>query len=367
MPPSRWVALTYGRGMTSDPSGTVPSRTHAVGYHRSGPIDAPGALVDVEVPLGAPGPHDLVVEVRAVSVNPVDTKIRSGVDPTGSDPRVIGWDAAGVVLDVGSDVTAFAVGDEVFYAGSLERSGSNAEVQLVDEHLVGHKPSSVGFAEAAALPLTAITAWETLFDRLGLGAESTGTLLVVGAAGGVGSMVVQLARALTGLTVVGTASRPESREWVLEQGAHHVVDHHGDLVAGVREVAPLGVDHVFTSFSTPAYVEAFADLLVPRGAVVAIDDPEGLDLMPLKPKSLTWHWEFMFTRALMEPDSWAQHELLEQVARLVDDGTLRTTLTTELTGLSAEVLTQAHRLLESSATIGKVVVTVRPEAPAPRG
>lgn len=336
-----------------------PSTVRAVGYHRSGPVDAPDALVDVEVPVGEPGPHDLVVEVHAVSVNPVDTKIRSGVDPEGPAAKVIGWDAAGVVLAVGPEVSAFAVGDDVYYAGSLARSGSNAEVQLVDEHVVGHKPASLTYAEAAALPLTTITAWETLVERLGLGAESTGTLLVVGAAGGVGSMVVQLARALTGLTVIGTASRPESRQWVLEQGAHHVVDHHDGLVAGVLAVAPEGVDHVFTSFSQ-GYVEAFAELLVPRGGVVAIDDPEGLDLMPLKTKSLSWHWEFMFTRPLLEPESWAQHELLEQVATLVDAGTLRTTLTTVLTGLTAQVLTEAHRLLESSATIGKVVITVRP-------
>jgi NADPH:quinone reductase len=225
---------------------------------------------------------------------------------------------------------------------------------LVDERITGHKPSSLDFAEAAAMPLTVITAWEALFDKLGLGRDSAGTLLVMGAAGGVGSMVVQLARHLTGLTVVATASRPDSVAWAREMGAHHVVDHHR-LAEQVRQVAPDGIDYVFSPFST-GNVEGYAEVLNVRGAVVAIDDPQGLDLLPLKPKSISWHWEFMFTRPLYQRDSRYQHELLDEVGRLVDAGIVRTTLTTRLSPLDAATLRQAHRQVESSSTIGKVVV-----------
>ena len=214
----------------------------AVAYRKSLPISDPASLEDVELPVPTPGPRDLLVRVEAVSVNPVDTKVRKGNDP-GGQPKVLGYDAAGVVTAVGGDVTLFDVGDEVYYAGSITRPGTNAQFHVVDERIVGHKPRTLGFAEAAALPLTTITAWETLFDRFRLGADATGTLLVLAAAGGVGSMALQLARALTGLTLVGTASRPESRQWALDLGAHHVVDHH-DLVADVRAVAPDGVNYV---------------------------------------------------------------------------------------------------------------------------
>ena len=337
--------------------GTAPGRTtRAVAHLNAGPLDGSGALLDVDVEVPSAGPYDLLVEVRAVSVNPVDVKVRASRDPGGS-PAVLGWDAAGVVVAVGADVGAFAVGDEVFYAGSLERPGSNAGLQLVDERICGHKPRSLSFAEAAALPLTAITAWEALFERLGVARDAEGTVLVVGAAGGVGSVFVQLARALTRLRVVAAASRPESAQWVRRMGAHEVVDHH-DLRAAVLAVAPEGVDHVLSAYSS-GNAEVFADVLKVRGAVVAIDDPEGLDLTPLKAKSQTWHWEFMFTRPLFEPESTAQHEVLEEVSRLVDAGRLRTTLTTLLSPLDAATLTRAHRLVETSATIGKVVVAVQ--------
>ena len=238
-------------------------------------------------------------------------------------PRSRSWDRS-----LPTRPELFAVGDEVYYAGSIAGSGSNAGLQLVDERVIGHKPSSLDFAEAAALPLTTITAWEALFDKLGLERDATGTLLVLGAAGGVGSMVVQLARRLTGLTVIATASRPESIAWARDMGAHHVVDHHR-WIAEVRRVAPGGVDDVFTPFST-GNVDAFAEVLKAHGAVVAIDDPEGLDLLALKTKSITWHWEFMFTRPLHEPESTYQHELLDEASRLVDAGILRTTLTARL-------------------------------------
>ncbi|MGC4747258.1 zinc-binding alcohol dehydrogenase family protein [Micromonospora sp. DT201] len=325
-----------------------------VGYRSSLPIDNPESLVDAEVGVPVPGPHDLLVRVEAVSVNPVDVKVRAGIDP-GGELKVLGYDAAGTVSAVGSSVTRFRVGDEVYYAGSIARPGTNSQFHLVDEHIVGHKPTSLTHAEAAALPLTTITAWETLFDRFALTKDSTGTLLVVGAAGGVGSMIVQLARALTGLTVIGTASRPETRQWVTDLGAQHVVDHHGGLADAVLEVAPAGVDYLFTAFSD-GQVDQFARVLRPNGQITAIDDPEGLDLLPLKSKSITWHWEFMFTRPLFLPTDPTQHEILEQTARLVDDGTVRTTLTNQLGPINAENLRQAHALIETSSTIGKIVL-----------
>jgi zinc-binding alcohol dehydrogenase family protein len=329
------------------------SRTSAVAYLHNCPIDAPDALVDVDLEVAAPGPHDLLVEVRAVSVNPVDVKVRAQVDPGGT-PKVLGFDAAGVVIATGDAVASFAVGDEVYYAGSIARPGSNAGLHLVDERISGHKPRSLDFAEAAALPLTAITAWEALFDKLGLTRSSRGILLVMAAAGGVGSMAVQLARHLTGMTVVGTASRPESAAWARSMGAHHVINHH-HLRGELREIAPSGVDAIISPFSA-GNVETYAEVLRPRGEVVAIDEPEGLDLLPLKSKSQTWHWEFMFSRPLHEPDSTYQRELLDEVARLVDDGVLRTTVTSRLSPLNAETMRAAHLQIETSANIGKIVV-----------
>jgi zinc-binding alcohol dehydrogenase family protein len=326
----------------------------AVAYRKSLPIDNADSLVDVEIPVPEAGPHDLLVRVHAVSVNPVDVKVRAGSDP-GGEPKILGYDAAGVVEAVGRDVTRFAPGDTVYYAGSIGRSGTNAELHVVDERLVGRLPATLDFAQAAALPLTAITAWETLFERFALDSGSDGTLLVLGAAGGVGSILVQLARTLTGVDVIGTASRPDSQRWVSELGAHHVVDHHGDLVANVRAVAPDGVDYIFTPYSS-GNTEAFAELLRPGGRVTAIDDPPGLDVLPFKAKSLSWHWEFMFTRPLFAPDDATHNELLNELADLVDKGAIRTTMTTLLQPLDAATLREAHRLVESGATIGKIVV-----------
>lgn len=305
-------------------------------------------LADVEIEVPGLEPHDLLVRVRAVSVNPVDTKVRSG---SPADGRILGWDAAGVVERVGSAVTLFRPGDEVWYAGSVARPGSNAELHAVDERIVGRKPQSLDFAEAAALPLTTITAWETLFDRLRLTADSTGTLLVLGAAGGVGSVLIQLARQLTRLEVVAGASRPESREYALGLGAHRVVDHHEDLAAAL----PDGVDYVFSPY-TAGRIETYARIVRPFGAIVAIDEPEGLELLPLKSKSIAFHWELMFTRPLHDPASTAQHELLNAAADLVDKGVLRTTLTKRLDGINAANLAAAHAYVESGSAVGKVVV-----------
>ncbi|MFC5948774.1 zinc-binding alcohol dehydrogenase family protein [Pseudonocardia lutea] len=317
---------------------------------RTTAIDA-FTFTEIEHEVPDPGPHDLLVEVRAVSVNPVDTKVRAGLDA----PRVLGFDAAGVVRAVGAAVTAYAPGDEVYYAGTIDRPGSNAGYQLVDEHLVGRKPRTLDWAQAAALPLTTITAWETLFDALRLGPASTGRLLVVSAAGGVGSMVIQLAKTLTGVEVIGTASREESAEFARALGADHLADHHS-LVESVRSVVP-DVQYVFSPVSGKN-VEAYAELLTPRGEIVAIDEPPGMDLLPLKSKSITWHWELMFTRPLFQKTDATQRDLLNRVAELVDEGRIRTTLTKTFEGLTGENLRQAHAQLESGRTVGKVALTL---------
>ncbi|MGZ4478192.1 MAG: zinc-binding alcohol dehydrogenase family protein [Nocardioidaceae bacterium] len=327
----------------------------AVGYRHSRPISEPDALEDLELPVPAPGPRDLLVDVRAVAVNPVDTKVRMRTDP-GGEPKVLGWDAAGVVVGAGDEVSLFAPGDEVFYAGSVARAGCDSERHVVDERIVGRKPRSLSFPEAAALPLTSITAWECLFDRLRLDAGSTGALLVLGGAGGVGSILVQLARVLTGVTVIATASRPESQQWVRDLGAHHVVDHTADLVKQVGEIAPGGVDHVFTAYST-GREQDLAAVVRPQGQIVAIDDPEGFDVRVLKQKSIGFLWESMFTRPVFGTDDLVeQHRLLDRVADLVDAGTLRTTLTRTMSGLTAANLVEAHRLLEAHQVVGKIVV-----------
>lgn len=326
----------------------------AVGYRASLPIQDPDSLVDAVIPVPTAHGHDLRVRVEAVSVNPVDVQTRAGTDP-GGELKVLGYDAAGVVDAVGDEVTLFRPGDEVYYAGSIGRPGTNARFHLVDERIVGHKPARLSFAEAAALPLTTITAWETLHDRFRVGPDDQGTLLVLGAAGGVGSMLVQLAVRQTGMTVIGTASRDASRAWVSELGAQHVVDHHGDLVSAVLDVAPGGVDYVFSPYSA-GNVDSFAAMLKPGGHVTAIDEPPGLDLLPLSAKSIAWHWELMFTRPLFCPEDTAQHELLDSAAALVDQGVLRTTMTNRLGPIDAASLREAHALVESSAGIGKTVV-----------
>lgn len=335
---------------------TTTRTTPAIASLRPLPVDDPDAFVAVDAALPELRPHDLLVEVAAVSVNPVDVKRRASFRPDGA-PLVLGFDAAGTVREVGSAVTLFAPGDRVFHAGTIDRPGTNAALHVVDERIVGHAPASLSDADAAALPLTSITAWEMLFDRLRLTEASTGTLLVVGATGGVGSMVLQLAETLLpGVRTLATASRPEGVEWVTSLGADAVVDHHGDLRAQVRAAAPSGLDAVITAHSA-GQVPLYADLLRPFGSVVAIDDPGTLDVVPLKAKSIAWHWELMFTRPVQQtPDLVEQHHLLDRVASLVDDGRLRTTATTRLSGLTPESLREAHRLVESGRTIGKVVI-----------
>lgn len=325
----------------------------AVGAYAGLPIDSPDALQDVVVPIPELRPRDVLVRVEAVSVNPVDVKRRTGMQPS-SEPTILGFDAAGVVHAVGSDATTFSVGDEVWYAGDVTRQGSNGEFHAVDERIVARKPASLGFAEAAALPLTTITAWETLFERFRMTAETAGDLLVVGAAGGVGSVMIQLAKQRTGVRVIGTASRDDSRSWALEMGADAVVDHH-HLRDQTLEVAPDGVDYLFSPHSA-GNVDVYADVVRPFGHITAIDEPEGLELVVLKPKSIAWHWELMFTRPMFGVDMEAQGRLLADAAAMVDAGALRTTLTTAIAGFDADGLREAHRLVESGRMVGKVVV-----------
>jgi zinc-binding alcohol dehydrogenase family protein len=328
---------------------------HAIGSYRGLPIDDPESLQDVEIPVPELRPRDVLVRVRAVAVNPVDVKVRAGLAPS-AEPRVLGFDAAGVIEAVGPRVDTLAVGDEVWYAGDITRPGANAELQAVDERIVARKPATLDFAQAAAMPLTTITAWETLFDRFGLTADSTGTLVVLGGAGGVGSIMIQLAKELTAVRVLASAARPQSQEWVRELGADEVVDHR-DLAAAVTAVAPDGVDYLFTPYSA-GNIEAFAAIMRPFGHITAIDDPTNLDLLPLKAKSITWHWELMFTRSMYEtPDMIEQRKLLQTVATLVDDNRIRTTLGATINGFSAAALREAHRLIGTGQITGKIVVT----------
>ncbi|MCW1938301.1 zinc-binding alcohol dehydrogenase family protein [Pseudomonas sp. MDMC_285] len=333
----------------------------AIAYYQSLPVDHPEALLDVQLDAPSPGPHDLLVEVRAISVNPVDTKIRKGVTPENGAAKVLGWDAAGVVKAVGSEVTLFRPGDRVFYAGAIDRAGANSELHLVDERIVGKMPQSLSFAEAAALPLTAITAWELLFERLQIAEGSTDqgqSLLIVGAAGGVGSILTQLARRLTGLTVIGTASRPQTQAWVRELGAHHVIDHGKPLSEELARIGVGQVTHVASLTQTDQHYAQLVECLQPQGRLALIDDPlQPLDVMQLKRKSLSLHWELMFTRSLYQTDDMIeQHRLLQRVSGLVDSGVLRTTLGEHFGTINAANLRRAHALLESGKAKGKIVL-----------
>lgn len=332
----------------------------AIGYRDSQDISADTSLIPLDLPEPVAHGRDLLVEVRAISVNPVDTKVRRNARPPEGEARILGWDAAGIVKAVGPEVTAFRPGDAVFYAGALNRPGANMEFHLVDERIVGPKPTSLSFAEAAALPLTMITAWEMLFDRLKVRDPVPGAapaLQVIGGAGGVGSAAIQLARRLTDLTVIATASRPETRAWASELGAHHVVDHSRPLA---EEVAALGLGapgFVFFTTHTAQHLPEVLKLVAPQGRLGVIDDPATLDVMPLKNKSLSLHWELMFTRSLHQTtDMQAQGDLLAEVARLVDAGELRTTLAESFGRIDVANLKRAHALLESGRAKGKIVL-----------
>jgi NADPH:quinone reductase len=329
----------------------------AVGLTRYLPIDHPDSLLDIDLPEPAATDRDLLVDVKAISVNPVDCLTRAPKENIEAVPRVLGWDTAGVVKAVGANVTLFKPGDEVFYAGSIARAGANSERHIVDERIVGRKPSSLGFAEAAALPLTALTAWEALFDRLKIsktGADRGKTALIIGGAGGVGSIGIQLAKKLARLTVIATASRPESVAWVKLLGADIVLDHREPLAAQLKTE----VDYILCFNGINAHFPAFASMIKPQGAIVNIVRVNApLDMLSLMQKSVTFHWELMFTRSMFgTTDMIEQHHLLNNVADLIDQGEIKTTVGQHLGKINATNLKRAHQMLESGRTIGKLVL-----------
>lgn len=335
----------------------------AVGLTRYLPIDHAESLLDIELAIPDVSGRDLLVHVHAIAVNPVDTKVRKPKDKVESSPKILGWDAAGEVIAVGPDCTLFKAGDQVFYAGDITRSGCNAEYQLIDERIVGHMPKSLSYSQAAALPLTTITAWEALFERLGIAldpAQNKGrNLLIIGGAGGVGSIAIQLASKLAGISVIATASRPETTQWVKDWGADYVINHQLDLVPQVQALDIGELDYIFCCNNTDAYFPVMAELIKPQGRICSIVEtalPVDLDL--LKNKSASFVWELMYTRSMYQtPDMIQQHHILERVATLVDAGTLSTTLNKTLSPINAANLRLAHAELEAGNTIGKIVLS----------
>lgn len=336
----------------------------AIGYTESLDISHPNALEDIELPRPTAQGKDLLVKVKAVSVNPVDTKFRRRSSPGNGGYQVLGWDAVGEVIEVGENVSNYRIGDRVWYAGDITRSGTNAEYHLVDERIVGKCPQSLGDAEAAAIPLTAITAWELLFDRLGFSKKEQDTettkerLLVVGAAGGVGSILVQLASQLTNVTIIGTASRPQSQAWIKELGAHEVINHYNPLKEELIRIGLENVTHIISLNHTDQHFDQLVEIIAPQGKLALIDDPStGLDVIKLKQKSISLHWELMFTRSMFKTDDMdKQGYLLNEVSELVDAGKIRTTLGEHYGTINAENLKRAHKNIESGKAIGKIVL-----------
>ena len=332
----------------------------AIGYKVSGPIDREDALQDITLEKPMPEGRDLLVKINAVSVNPADTKVRAGMSPEGSEWRVLGFDAAGIVDAVGPDVQNFKPGDAVFYAGAIDRPGTNSEYHLVDERIVGRKPSSLTDPASAALPLTAITAWEMLFDRLDVNCptpEGSNIILVIGGAGGVGSITIQLLRALTDLTVIATASRPETQDWVRECGAHHVINHRQPMAPQVHALGLGAPGFVFSTTHTDRHLPDIVELIAPQGRFGLIDDPEDLDAKALKTKAVSLHWEFMFARSLFKTsDIEEQGKLLNEVADLVDAGRIRSTATEVAGKIDAATLRAVHAQIEKGSARGKIVL-----------
>jgi NADPH2:quinone reductase len=333
----------------------------AIGFKTSLPITEEESFIAFETPKPVPGERDLVVKISAVSVNPVDFKIRQGSakDTVLETPKIIGWDAVGIVEAIGEKVTLFKVGDEVFYAGDITKPGSNAEYQSIDERIVGRKPKSLSLEESAVIPLTGLTAWEILFDRIRINPKKDKgkSILIIGGAGGVGSIAIQLARKIAGLTVIATASRPETIAWCKEQGADFVVDHK-NLIASVREAGFQQVDFILDFVDTNSYWDIMAELIKPQGHIASItgsSDPVALN--KLKNKSASFSWELMYTRSMFETDDMQeQHVILNQLADLLDEGILKSTLNVTLNGLTAGNFKKAHELLESGKTIGKIAI-----------
>lgn len=336
----------------------------AIGYKASLPITNADSLQDIELTKPTATGNDLLIKVKAIAVNPVDYKIRQNVAPTDDNYKVIGWDAVGEVVETGNDVTRFNIGDTVFYAGDLLRQGSNAEFQLVDEKLVGLKPKNISDAEAAALPLTSITAWEMLFEHLAIKQQASNpaqkdeVILVVGAAGGVGSILIQLAKKLTNATIIATASRESSKQWVTDLGADYVVDHSKPLSPQIEALNIGPLTHVASLNNTDAYIDTYVEQLIPFGKIALIDDPEAIDIKKLKMKSLSLHWTFMYTRSMFQTDDMVeQGKLLNRVSELIDQGKIKTTIGKNLGKINAENLRAAHQELESGSSIGKIVLS----------
>jgi len=332
----------------------------AVGYKTAGPLDRADALIDFEAPKPTATGRDLLVKIRAVSVNPVDCKIRSRRPPEGNEPAVLGWDAVGEVVGLGEGVTNFSAGDIVWYAGAINRSGTNAEYHLVDERIVGRKPASVSDAAAAALPLTTLTAHEMLFSRLRVTDPVPGAapaVVIIGGAGGVGSVAIQLLRAKTDLTVIATASRDETKAWVADLGAHQVIDHSRPLTPQIEALGLGQPGYVFSTTHTDQYLAQIAEFIAPQGRFGLIDDPETLNIAAFKPKSVSTHWEFMYTRSLFQTaDMAAQSDILNEVAALIDAGKIRSTATETLGTINAANLLRAHGILETNKARGKLVL-----------
>ncbi|SDG39498.1 zinc-binding alcohol dehydrogenase family protein [Psychroflexus sediminis] len=330
----------------------------AIGFKENLDIENKNALQDIEMPNPEAKGRDLLVEVKAISVNPVDYKIRKNRTPENDEWEIIGWDAAGIVKEVGEEVSLFKVGDEVWYAGELKRQGSNAQFQLVDERIVGKKPTSLSFADAAALPLTSLTAWEMLFDRVQVDKEDANkSILIVGAAGGVGSIMVQLAKKLTQLKVIGTASREVTKNWLRELGADVVIDHSNKLSEEFKKEELPEADYVIGINATGEHFEEIVKVINPQGKFGFIDDPKVINATSFKPKSVSIHYELMFTRSLFQtPDMIEQHHILNKVSELVDDGSLKTTKGKHFGTITAENLRKAHQLLESGKAKGKIVL-----------
>lgn len=332
----------------------------AVGFYKSLPINESESLLDVELPDPELRSNDLLVEVSAISVNPADAKrrIRTAAETPHETPFILGYDAVGIVKECGADVTGFSVGDRVWYAGDANRDGSYAELQCVDHRIASIAPTSVSDEAAASLPLVSLTAWEILFERLQVPVgETPSSLLVIGGAGGVGSVTIQLARKLTGLDVIATASRDVSANWCREMGAHSVVDHR-DLVKETRALGRENVEYIVQYADTAQHWDAMCDLIAPQGRIgTIVETDENLNVSALQGKSAALMWELMFTRSLFgTADMYKQGQILARVAKLVDDGIVKTTQTKVLSGLSAATLKQAHEIIETASMTGKLVI-----------
>ncbi|MCI2228516.1 zinc-binding alcohol dehydrogenase family protein [Polaribacter sp. MSW13] len=330
----------------------------AIGYKENLPIEDVKSLQDIQLSTPKATGRDLLVEIKAISVNPADYKVRAGIPVEGDNWKVIGWDATGIVKEVGNDVSLFKVGDEVWYAGDFTRQGSYAQFQVVDERIVGKKPSSLSYPEAAALPLTSLTAYEMLFDRLQVAKNNASkSILVIGAAGGVGSILVQLAKKLTKLNIIATASRNETTDWLKKLGADAVINHRNKLSEEFLKHNLPAPEYVVSLNATEQHVDEIVKLIKPQGKFGFIDDPKSLNVMPFKAKAVSTHIEFMFTRSMFQTDDMIeQHNILNKVATLIDNGTIKTTLGENFGIINAENLRKAHAFLETGKAKGKIVL-----------